>query len=281
MKFWLIAIFCACFTNSFAQLSKAVGFANSYTLTAAEGFPGFNYNNSFSYTPSGKIYTIDYVGNLYIIGNNYYKTLDVFKSLSRDQDISPISNNQVRFNNGTNFHILLDDSILNKVILPPNSAPEYSYFNPILNRMFSFHFTSSEVRIYEFRKDNWQLMNKHPWILTTEEKVSGYNVLNKNMEITTDLLNGNKNLYKLDTIHYTLNFDKSISSKDKEKYHYEYHFIVEGNKQLENSFKNYLLKKGKNKKEVESFIATAVKGNWGNLRYYNDSSFTFSDYDGL
>ena len=147
--------------------------------------------------------------------------------------------------------------------------------------MFSLHFTDTSVWIYEYRKGIWQLMNKQPLAFKPVKSVFEFNDGDKKMHITINLPNGEKKLYKLDTLRYTLNFDKSIPVKDKEKYHYDYHYTVEGNKPLENSFKNYLLNKGINKKEVASFISTAVKGKWDYLRFYNDSCFIFSDYDGV
>lgn len=62
-----------------AQPQPPVAFANTYRLSDAEGFTGFNYVLPIFQASNGKLYAMDDFSEFTLIGNNYSVRTDFFK----------------------------------------------------------------------------------------------------------------------------------------------------------------------------------------------------------
>lgn len=92
--------------------------ANTYTLTEADGFPGFNYVNSFYQFPSGKIYAKDIVGNFHITGNNFVATIPALNGLENSASVVRTGENEVWFADQKKVFIIKGDSVYKTIPFP-------------------------------------------------------------------------------------------------------------------------------------------------------------------
>ena len=190
-----------CFTVC-AQQPKPAGFANTYTLTDADGFPGFNYTK-FKYSPWGEYYASDFFGNFHFTGNNFIKRIDALNNLYHVGDLFIMPNNEVlRVDDSKRLiYVIKNDSLL-KTIPPPSTTEFNIRYNFHDNYLLGISYTNNTVILYELKNEQWVLLQKirHNYLKLGDENFKNLTFKKNNLFLQTA---GNQetvyHLYEIDT----------------------------------------------------------------------------------
>ena len=266
---------------TYAQQRKPIGVANTYTLTEADGFPGFNYTYSFIYSPSGKIYTKDFFGTFHITGNNFIKKIDSLKMLSNGAHIFIKEENEVWLTDyGNKIYILKNDSI-QKTIQNINGTKLNARLG---NRFFSIRPAGKKLQIFELIREQWVLRNADAW--DTAYTVNFAVISNQKNIICVKEGNKKAIVCRFDTLQYRLIPQKTIRLDSL-----NYYYFIAGNekkeKALTQAFENfYKTRTGKpftNKTFAYTFNGGAFTFdndfNWVTMDYGNSLLYEFANYD--
>lgn len=211
MKYFLLIIFIAFSCKLIAQLPILVSVANSYTLTDADGFPGYNYVTPAAFSSTGKIYLKDFFGNFHITGNNFIKQVPGLGNIENSAEIFRLSDTEIwlRVNNGKEIKIIKNDSLIKSVEFPYKDF--YSARNIYTNSHYQFKPIHNKIEIYKFISDKWVLVNKAKW--DTAIKINDIEPVfekNKQAFLKTIVSKNKQGIYLFDTLSNQFKFIKVI-----------------------------------------------------------------------
>ena len=101
------------YSPAYTQQIKPIAFANTYTLTEADGFPGYNYVTHAQFSSTGKMYIKDFFGNFHITGNNFSKQIAGLKNITNSSNLYLQPDNElwIASEGGKEITILRNDSV--------------------------------------------------------------------------------------------------------------------------------------------------------------------------
>ncbi|SDD10107.1 hypothetical protein [Niabella drilacis] len=147
--------------HAYGQKQLPAVVANTYTLTEADGFPGFNYTHTFEYQASGKIYATDFFGNLHITGNNFIKSLPGFTNITNETVLQIRPGNELWiYEDPMKIFIIKNDTLWKVVEHKDKLIPVYDY--PRSDRLFALKTTETSLVLYEFKEYQWLAIGDTP-----------------------------------------------------------------------------------------------------------------------
>lgn len=183
--------------------------ANTYTLTEADGFPGFNYVNSFYQFPSGKIYAKDIVGNFHITGNNFVATIPALNGLENSASVVRTGENEVWFADQKKVFIIKGDSVYKTIPFP---SFKHIVSTKLLGKnIYLFRQVKDSISIYTFENYEWVLKNTVYWakkIYEIQPVIQEFG----NTYLATLEEGGKLGYYLLDTTTYRFTYIQSIEN---------------------------------------------------------------------
>ena len=189
--------------TGFAQLTMPAGVANTYTLTEADGFPGFNYVNCYYQHPSGKIYAKDYFGNFHITGNNAYKTLSGLHNLPNGTAFLIPNNEELWLVDQQRVMVIKDDRLYKTIPFP---AFEFmNAFHPFMRKAVIIRKIKTALEFYSLENYQWTLKNTVPWndkIPINVQTPTTY--IGNKLYLIADVGPGSYDFYEINTNDYTL-----------------------------------------------------------------------------
>ncbi len=237
----LLTLFC-CYAD--AQKSPPAAVANTYTLTEADGFPGYNYVNVWEQHPSGKIYAKDFFGNLHITGNNFITPVPGLSNITVGTILRVRPGNEVWVYETPQKISILKNDTLWKVVESKNKQLRgvYEYFRS--GRLFALEIKATTLVRYEFKNHEWEATGT--FLLPTgvnPEDVRADTFENGESVISFLLPDGSRKCYEMDSAHHRLNYLTTISA-----IHFFYYFPYLYNNKVQ---ENLALKQS-----LSDFIAT-------------------------
>lgn len=240
MKYFLLIISFVLVNTLLAQLLKPIGIANSYILTEADGFPGFNYSTHAQFNTAGKIYIKDFFGNFHITGNNFTKQVPGLGNIENSAEIFFVSETEIwiRGNNGKEIKIIKNDSLIKSVEFPYKDF--YSARNRFTNSHYQFKPIHNKIEIYKFIADKWVFKNKANWDSTLKiVEPEMYYWKNKQFFLTIKAPQNKEAIYLLDTTNYKFKFIKLIPTIYNSNNRILYNSNWQINKSIQQSLANY------------------------------------------
>lgn len=178
-----------------------IGIANTYTLSEADGFPGYNYVTRAQFSNTGKIYIKDFFGNFHITGNNFLKHVLGLKNVQNNCQLKLQPDNQILFcmDEGGNVSIIKNDSLQKIVAFPSTGSMGFSNESQTFN--YQIRPNGNYIEIYKFFSDKWVLLNKATWDTANKIIVATPGFINKqNIYIRTSVTQNKETIFILDTI---------------------------------------------------------------------------------
>ena len=201
IKYLLLILFIAFVFSSVAQPTKPVAVANTYTLSEADGFPGYNYVTSGQFSSTGKIYIKDFFGNLHITGNNFIKKIPGVKNLENNVGLYLLSDTVLWICSDVRkvIYIIANDTLQKTVEFPFKNF--YTANNGASNVIYQFKPAGNYIEVYKFITDKWVLLNKAAWDSTIKIDKSENQIFKGNQFFLRTIAAQNKEgIYLFDTV---------------------------------------------------------------------------------
>ncbi len=263
-------------TNAICAQTPA-GLANTFELSETVGFSGRQYTHFFAHTRSGKVYTKDQFGGVYVIGNNTSRPLVGYKKfIDNGGSINEVGE-EIWIDDGNHRIIIIkDDSVLRVV-----KAAEKEYIlgrslgtQHYGNRLFSFHAVKGRLEIYEFKKQAWIRIVRAPF--PPNIKFENIKIVYKSVGFVLGVLDLKdiRHIYKVDTSRSQLQYIKSISETETGYFFDLFNGNWENYARLKKSFDNFFSEK-RGKPLSDSFWNWEVSGGYLN-KIAEDRGFIFA-----
>lgn len=225
-----------------AQKPLPAAVANTYTLTEADGFPGYNYVNIFEHHPSGKTYAKDFFGNLHITGNNFIKLIPGLGNITNGTALKIKPGNEVwMFETPEKISILRNDTLW-KVIETQNRQLQGIYEDIYSGRLFALEITGAKLVWYEFKNYEWEIKDTFllpPHINPENARINIFH--NGEHTISFSRPDGSRQFYTPDTAHNRLHYITTISLIDYAYcFPHLYNSRLQENLALKRSFSDFM-----------------------------------------
>lgn len=190
-----------------AQIRSPVGQANTYTLKAADGFPGNNYVGNFEYMPSGKVYAKDFFGNLYITGNNFVKQVTGLENISNNTFLVARSDSEAWLVDENKNITVIKNGIPRQIIeAPAKDLLWFRCFSPD-KRVFCMKIWGKELMLYELKHYVWKKIYEIPVHVNFRHQWTYGKIMKDGQMVLTTFLPGSaQSVYGIDTAHLKLEF---------------------------------------------------------------------------
>lgn len=267
-----------------AQKQKPISFANTYTLTEADGFAGYNYLGKYEYLPGGEVLVKDFFGNTHITGNNYIKKIIGLPAVSPTGTLCVNSiTNEIWIIDGNLTYIVRNDSVVKTISFPATNQKLHSVYNYKTNQLIGCTCNNDSIAFFELKNYTWVLITKQLFVLNKNETIGGgsFSYLNNEIIITVRSLN-NESWYKLNSTNYSIEYCKTFPYK-KEGFEVLFYNINHTaiNKPLLKSFQTFY----KNQTGKAATNIDLVNSIYYNKSFYTTinayNSFCFSHRNGI
>ncbi|MGC4234225.1 MAG: histidine kinase [Niabella sp.] len=257
-----------------AQKPPPVAVANTYTLTEADGFPGYNYVNVWEHHPSGKIYAKDFFGNLHITGNNFMKPVRGFTNLSSETGVRLLhpGNGAIVYELPGKISVIKNDSLWKTVVSSKKlTSLAINFYN---NRLYAFEITGKLLTLYEFKGEDWVAIGNA--VLPAgvlPEHIRGDFFKDGKLAVSFSLPGGSRQFYEMDTTLHTLRYLNTLSRPQWAHYYpHLYNSSLQKDTALERSFSGLLTRRmGK----ALALTPTVFSGYFINMYSYNQYVFIY------
>lgn len=264
-----------------AQKQKPISFANTYTLTEADGFAGYNYFSQYGHLPNGEVFAKDFFGNFHITGNNYIKKISGLPSLLNDNSIYVSTDkSEILIANGDQIYIIQNYAVVKTIPLPVINYKFDTRYNYKTNQLIGCTYNNDSISIFELKNYSWVLLSKQQFVVKNEASL-GLRYTDNEIIITVRTPNYGS-WYKLNNTNFTIEYCKTFSlhrSKFEELFYNINHTAI--NKPLLKSFQTFY-------KEQTGRVATATDfenkistNNYYNSNINNYNSFKFNLYNNI
>lgn len=157
MKLFLIFIVTFISGSSFSQ--SAAGFPNIVTLGEKDGFPGYLYV-FHQRSPSGKLYSVTYNGDVYINSNNSVKKIELLNGLSGAGGYFHFPDSATCWYYNTHGVAIIQHDTLYKTISVPGEI--ISYLLTASGKLHYFKNTKESTILYEFAGEKFRQLKTFP-----------------------------------------------------------------------------------------------------------------------
>ena len=287
MKYLLLILFTASVYSSVAQQSKPAGVANTYTLTEADGFPGYNYVTQAQFSSTGKIYIKDFFGNFHITGNNFMKQIPGLKNLENNVELYLQSDSILWLcADGRKVITIIKNDTLKKTVEFP-FTDFITINNAINNTLFQYKPAGNYIEIYRFVTDKWILINKASWDSSIKINSSeSFFIKNNQIFLRTLAARNKESIYLFDTASNQFKYINTIPKITDAFYTTLLNNEFTINTALSKSFTDfyytrtgkYVVEKGFDNPAIAATLGLQLVENSFTLNYQN-GLYEFAHYD--